>query len=107
MAPDATAKPKRKTQGRLFASESTMTPKMTPTKQSVNPTRITDITYRFFPLRWSRRVVIYPLLRSNVNAHRRAAAIVDQGATLHARDLHPIWWTLCWACAKHSNSTGE
>ncbi len=26
---------------------------------------------------------------------------------VRTRDLHPIWWTLCEALAKHSNSTGE
>src|SRR6266446_6303349 len=91
MAPDATAKPKRKTQGRLFAFESTMTPRMTPTKQSANPTKITDITYRFFPLRWSRRVVIYVLLRSNVALQARAASARRlQALVRHALERPPF-----------------
>src|SRR6266700_2983790 len=43
----------------------------------------------------------------NVRSHRRATAKVKGKRMLHARDLHPIWWTLCWVRAKHSNSTGE
>jgi predicted nicotinamide N-methyase len=46
-------------------------------------------------------------MRANVRAHRADEMKDATGSAASEADLHPIWWTLYWACAKHSNSTGE